>query len=124
MSKYKVGDKFYVAPCGRYGKEGHVTITKVGRKYAEIKFDKPKEHDYTVFRLNMETNEIISPSSYQVGAFYKTKEDYELDNKKKKFANRIHRLLSNFNGYKKLVEIPVDDLETIARILNVDLTEQ
>ena len=101
-----------------------MTVTKVGRKYAQLKFDKENETEGIIVKLDMGTNDIISsPSNCIVGTFYKTKEDYELDNKKKKLASKINRAVSSFNGYKRLVEATIGDLETIARILNVDLTQ-
>ena len=121
MSKYKVGDTFFVAPSGRfYTKEGYATIKKIGRKYAQIEF--VEKSIFGEYVLNME-NGIIYYNKSQVGVLYKTRDEYDLKNKKEKISEKLTRELSGFCGYKKLIEVSIDDLLKIAQILGINLDE-
>ena len=106
MSKYKVGDTFFVAPSGRFfKKEGYATVKKVGRKYAEM------------------DSGIIYCNKSQAGVLYKTKEEYDLKIKKEKISEKISRDISGFCGYKKLIGVSMDDLLKIAEMLDIELDE-
>ena len=121
MSKYKVGDTFFIAPSGRFfKKEGYATVKKVGRKYAEIEF--VEKSIFGEYILNMDSG-IIYCNKSQAGVLYKTKEEYDLKIKKEKISEKISRDISGFCGYKKLIGVSMDDLLKIAEMLDIELDE-
>lgn len=121
MSKYKVGDTFFVAPSGKYReKEGWVTVRKVWRKYAEIAFVCKDEH--INYRLNMENLIVCDANGLEVGVAYQSKNAYEVAAGVKKAAAKISRVMSGFECHSILLNKSMSDLRRIAEILDIDLS--
>ena len=121
MSKYKVGDTFFVESIvGRDPKNGYAKITKVGQKYADIKFlDKSENGEY---RVSMEKNCVFDSAGYKVGEIYQSKDAYEVATGIKKAAREISDAMYGHSGYSKLLGKSIDDLKRIAEMLDIDLS--
>ena len=122
MSKYKVGDTFFVAPSGKYReKEGWAKVTKVWSKYAEIAF--LGKGEYINYRLIMEKGIVCDANSCEVGVAYQSKDAYDVETGVKKAALKISKAMSDCEFHSKLLSKSIGDLRRIAEMLDINLSE-
>ena len=121
MSKYKVGDTFFVESIvGFSPKNGYAKVTKVWKKYAEIKFLDKSENDK--YRVSIERNMVVDSAGIEFGLIYQSKDAYEVATGLKKAARKISDAMHGRSGYLKLLEKSMNDLNRIAEILDIDIS--
>ena len=122
MSKYKVGDTFFVTLSGKYReKEGWAKVTEVWGKYAEIAF--LGKDEYINYCLNIDSRIVFDANNREVGFAYQSKDAYHVATGIKKAARKISDALYGHSGYSKLLEKSIDDLRRIADMLDIELDE-
>lgn len=108
IAQLTVGQKLWFVPSQRYKPAGEITVTKVGRKWAETEGHRCK-------RIDMET--MREDSDVAPGRAYLSREDY---NSKVEISKGIRALRNIIDRWGSSDSLTLDDIREVTRILKIE----